>query len=102
MQEKISDSDFSVQKKQDIPIYKGKESVKEGELGCHEKENQKVYVPRKIQGHVVDEQLWELKRCFVGVMATVSGFRVVAELMETEPGCCYAATLLTKRELVII
>ncbi|KAK8628431.1 hypothetical protein V6N13_064138 [Hibiscus sabdariffa] len=71
MQENTSDSDFSVQKKQDIPIYKGKESVKEGELGGHEKANQKVYVPKKIQGHVIDEQLWELKRCLVGVMATV-------------------------------
>ncbi|KAK9004016.1 hypothetical protein V6N11_001834 [Hibiscus sabdariffa] len=71
MQENISDNDFSVQKKHDIPIYKGKESVKEGDLGYHEKRNQKVYVPRKIQGHVVDEQLWELKRCLVGVMATV-------------------------------
>ncbi|KAL4375969.1 hypothetical protein GQ457_02G030320 [Hibiscus cannabinus] len=71
MQENISDNDFSVQKKQDIPIYKGKESVKEGVFGCHEKRNQKVFVPRKIQGHVVDEQLWELKRCLVGVMATV-------------------------------
>ncbi|KAK8693580.1 hypothetical protein V6N13_071157 [Hibiscus sabdariffa] len=71
VQVNMSGGQVSAPKNHDIPKDKGKASVKEGEVSVQEKAKQVVKVHRKIQGHVVDEELWKLKRCLVGVMATV-------------------------------
>ncbi|KAK8571618.1 hypothetical protein V6N12_027698 [Hibiscus sabdariffa] len=54
---------------QDKPLNRDKDCVKEGEFVNQEKAKQARKTYKRIQGHVVDEELWELKRSLVGVMA---------------------------------
>ncbi|KAK8514616.1 hypothetical protein V6N12_057515 [Hibiscus sabdariffa] len=60
-----------VQLNKDLPKSNGKAPIEEREIVGQKKEMQVVKVLRKIQGHVIDEELWNLKRCLVGVMASM-------------------------------
>ncbi|KAK8500338.1 hypothetical protein V6N12_068825 [Hibiscus sabdariffa] len=58
----------------DISKSDGKAPIEEIEVVGQKKEMQVGKVLRKIQGHVIDEELWNLKRCLVGVMASLIRF----------------------------
>ncbi|KAK8477555.1 hypothetical protein V6N11_007388 [Hibiscus sabdariffa] len=67
--ENSSDRNIPAQMNQDKPLNRDKDCVKEGEFVNQEKAKQARKTYKRIQGHVVDEELWELKRSLVGVMA---------------------------------
>ncbi|KAK8617256.1 hypothetical protein V6N13_080174 [Hibiscus sabdariffa] len=69
--ESISDRNIPVRMNHDKPLNRNKDCVKEGEFVNQEKTKQARKTYKRIQGHVVDEELWELKRSLVGVMGTV-------------------------------
>ncbi|KAK8540423.1 hypothetical protein V6N13_008845 [Hibiscus sabdariffa] len=70
-QTNMSSKQGLAQLNKDISKSDGKAPIEEIEVVGQKKEMQVGKVLRKIQGHVIDEELWNLKRCLVGVMASV-------------------------------